>query len=111
MLKIFAKFNFNLTFASAIQQCSDVLKNNSDAIRIRIILIVTANAKIAQLVERDLAKVEVAGSSPVFRSVKNASFLENARVVELVDTLDLKSSERLVRAGSSPALSTKKSLL
>jgi hypothetical protein len=25
-------------------------------------------AKIAQLVERDLAKVEVAGSSPVFRS-------------------------------------------
>ena len=27
-----------------------------------------ANAKIAQLVERDLAKVEVAGSSPVFRS-------------------------------------------
>jgi hypothetical protein len=29
-----------------------------------------------------------------------------ARVVELVDTLDLKSSERLVRAGSSPALST-----
>ena len=27
------------------------------------------NAKIAQLVERDLAKVEVAGSSPVFRSI------------------------------------------
>lgn len=26
------------------------------------------HAKIAQLVERDLAKVEVAGSSPVFRS-------------------------------------------
>ena len=26
------------------------------------------NAKIAQLVERDLAKVEVAGSNPVFRS-------------------------------------------
>ena len=26
-------------------------------------------AKIAQLVERDLAKVEVAGSNPVFRSV------------------------------------------
>ncbi len=68
MLKIFAKFNFNLTFASAIQQCSDVLKNNSDAIRIRIILIVTANAKIAQLVERNPATVEVAGSKPVFRS-------------------------------------------
>lgn len=29
------------------------------------------NAKIAQLVERDLAKVEVAGSSPVFRSNYN----------------------------------------
>ena len=27
-----------------------------------------ANAKIAQLVEHDLAKVGVAGSSPVFRS-------------------------------------------
>ena len=62
------------------------------------------NAKIAQLVERDLAKVEVAGSSPVFRSTTY-----NARVVKLVDTLDLKSSERLVRAGSSPALSTKAS--
>jgi len=29
------------------------------------------NAKIAQLVERHLAKVEVAGSSPVFRSKGN----------------------------------------
>ena len=28
------------------------------------------NAKVAQLVERDLAKVEVAGSNPVFRSTK-----------------------------------------
>jgi hypothetical protein len=27
-----------------------------------------AQAKVAQLVERDLAKVEVAGSNPVFRS-------------------------------------------
>ncbi len=48
------------------------------------------NAKIAQLVERDLAKVEVAGSSPVFRSITKIF----ARVVELVDTLDLKSSEQ-----------------
>ncbi len=32
-------------------------------------------AKIAQLVERDLAKVEVAGSSPVFRSKnKNTNY-------------------------------------
>ena len=29
------------------------------------------NAKIAQLVEHDLAKVGVAGSSPVFRSIEN----------------------------------------
>jgi hypothetical protein len=48
---------------------------------------VVINAKIAQLVERNLAKVEVAGSNPVFRS--NTT---KARVVELVDTLDLKSS-------------------
>ena len=46
-------------------------------------------ADIAQLVERDLAKVEVAGSSPVFRSKPY-----NARMVKLVDTLDLKSSEQ-----------------
>ena len=31
------------------------------------------NAKIAQLVEHDLAKVGVAGSSPVFRSSSNAA--------------------------------------
>ncbi len=44
------------------------------------------NAKIAQLVEHDLAKVGVAGSSPVFRSILHISLLE-VRVVELVDTL------------------------
>ena len=52
------------------------------------------NAKIAQLVERDLAKVEVAGSSPVFRST-----IINARMVKLVDTLDLKSSEQQCSCG------------
>ena len=45
----------------------------------------SANAKIAQLVEHNLAKVRVAGSSPVFRS---NGF---ARMVESVDTKDLKS--------------------
>ena len=30
----------------------------------------TSNAKVAQLVEHNLAKVRVAGSSPVFRSQK-----------------------------------------
>ena len=65
------------------------------------------------MVERDLAKVEVAGSNPVFRSnIKDVtsvtSFLylpisfssenEVAGMVELVDTQDLKSCERkLVR--------------
>ena len=39
----------------------------------------TATAKIAQLVEHDLAKVGVAGSSPVFRSL--------VRMAELVDAL------------------------
>ena len=39
----------------------------------RSIVVLTKNdyAKIAQLVERDLAKVEVAGSNPVFRSLPN----------------------------------------
>ena len=34
-----------------------------------VVLTKNKNAKIAQLVERDLAKVEVAGSNPVFRSI------------------------------------------
>ena len=37
-----------------------------------------SNAKIAQLVEHDLAKVGVAGSSPVFRS----KVCKDARMVE-----------------------------
>ena len=41
-------------------------------------------AEIAQLVEHNLAKVGVAGPSPVFRS-------NDAAMVELVDTRDLKS--------------------
>ena len=53
-------------------------------------------AEIAQLVEHDLAKVGVAGSSPVFRSDKirhrNRCRFLCAQVVELVDTLDLKSN-------------------
>ncbi len=67
-------------------------------------------AKVAQLVEHDLAKVGVAGSNPVFRSLHDATqelHLFFARVVELVDTLDLKSNGHCVRAGSSPAPGTK----
>ena len=52
------------------------------------------NAKIAQLVEHHLAKVGVAGSNPVFRSIPMF-----AEVVELVDTLDLKSNEQQCSCG------------
>ena len=47
----------------------------------------STNAKIAQLVEHDLAKVGVAGSSPVFRSNLIEYNRKLVRVVELVDTL------------------------
>ncbi len=49
------------------------------------------NAKIAQLVEHDLAKVGVAGSSPVFRSSSLDYSMQqcgvNVRMAELVDAL------------------------
>ena len=62
------------------------------------------HAKVAQLVEHDLAKVGVAGPNPVFRSTTPdykskfsdycpAFFTGNALVVELVDTQDLKSCD------------------
>ena len=48
-------------------------------------------AKVAQLVEHNLAKVRVAGSSPVFRSKSSMRLpfvcVEEARVAELVDAL------------------------
>ncbi len=47
------------------------------------------NCESSSGVEHHLAKVRVAGSNPVFRS-----FLVQAEVVELVDTLDLKSNEQ-----------------
>ena len=59
-----------------------------------------SKAEVAHLVEHDLAKVGVAGSSPVFRSETKqiASVIcffclkdSVTRVVELVDTQDLKS--------------------
>ena len=60
-------------------------------------------AEIAQLVEHNLAKVRVASSSLVFRS-------KAARMVESVDTRDLKSLGHCGCAGSSPASSTRKAL-
>jgi hypothetical protein len=58
--------------------------------------ILQEQAKVAHLVEHNLAKVGVAGSSPVFRSKNDPAFLRDffsgaALVVELVDTQDLKS--------------------
>ena len=51
-------------------------------------LLENEQAEIAQLVEHNLAKVGVAGPSPVFRSTLN---VYHAAMVELVDTRDLKS--------------------
>ena len=62
-----------------------------------------SNAGIAQLVEHDLAKVGVAGPSPVSRSF---FWKQVAQVAELVDALDLKSSGHCGRAGSTPAPGT-----
>ena len=56
----------------------------------KTLYICTRNAEIAQLVEHNLAKVRVASSSLVFRSFFER-MLEWARMVESVDTRDLKS--------------------
>ena len=66
----------------------------------------TANAEIAQLVEHNLAKVGVASSSLVFRSVFIALFYDDyAQVAELVDAhVSGACVER--HAGSSPVLGT-----
>ena len=75
---------------------------------------VLKNAEIAQLVEHNLAKVGVAGPSPVFRSFigtarnnLHINFLnKKAQVAELVDAhVSGACVER--RAGSSPVLGTK----
>jgi hypothetical protein len=65
------------------------------SIRIDLTSIVT-KAEVAHLVEHDLAKVGVAGSSPVFRSEflpEHREIFFGALVVELVDTQDLKSCD------------------
>jgi hypothetical protein len=63
-------------------------------------------AGVAQLVEHDLAKVGVAGPSPVSRSISPKILFFLALVVELVDTQDLKSCGLYGRAGSIPARGT-----
>ena len=67
------------------------------------------NAEIAQLVEHNLAKVRVASSSLVFRSVLYNRW-HNAQVAELVDAhVSGACVER--HAGSSPVLGTEIILL
>ena len=76
------------------------------------VFLVIDYAEIAQLVEHNLAKVGVAGPSPVFRShvetkeVKNVdSHILNAQVAELVDA-HVSGACAARRAGSSPGLGT-----
>ena len=66
-------------------------------------------AKIAQLVERHLAKVEVAGSNPVFRSGLSAigGFFFPCSSGGIGRHAGLKILWASARAGSSPASSTK----
>ena len=67
------------------------------------------NAEIAQLVEHNLAKVGVAGPSPVFRSIifvlSQDRFKFRAQVAELVDA-HVSGACVSQRAGSSPVLGT-----
>ena len=49
-------------------------------VRLRGGAIIRLSAEVAQLVERNLAKVEVAGSSPVFRSNVDHSMLRSVRI-------------------------------
>ena len=69
-------------------------------------------AEIAQLVEHNLAKVGVAGPSPVFRSlveqkrdIREWPLCKNAQVAELVDA-HVSGACAARRAGSSPVLGT-----
>ena len=68
-----------------------------------------SNAAIAQLVEHNLAKVGVAGPSPVFRSIifvlNQDRFKFRAQVAELVDA-HVSGACVSQRAGSSPVLGT-----
>ena len=76
--------------------------------------IVILQAEIAQLVEHNLAKVGVAGPSPVFRSIifvlNQDRFKFRAQVAELVDA-HVSGACVSQRAGSSPVLGTQMSVV
>ena len=59
-----------------------------------------ANAGIAQLVERNLAKVDVAGSSPVSRSIPFSLIISQLRVVQLSRQNQKKSGWLRIGCGS-----------
>ena len=74
-----------------------------------MLLIKDLQAEIAQLVEHNLAKVGVAGPSPVFRSHSDKGQVKQivsyAQVAELVDAY-VSGAYVARRAGSSPVLGT-----
>ena len=74
-----------------------------------MLLVKDKQAEIAQLVEHNLAKVGVAGPSPVFRSIifvfNQDRFKFKAQVAELVDA-HVSGACVSQRAGSSPVLGT-----
>ena len=95
----------SITFAPHLEKCS-FRKAKSRRIFEGL------QAEIAQLVEHNLAKVGVAGPSPVFRSLveqKRALGIgpnvKNAQVAELVDA-HVSGACAARRAGSSPVLGT-----
>ncbi len=94
--KSFGSSEKSSTFASAIER--DALLNE-------------VYAEIAQLVEHNLAKVGVAGPSPVFRSQieqkerLRVALIIIAQVAELVDA-HVSGACAARRAGSSPVLGT-----
>ena len=90
----FAGIKKNLTFATAFRE---------------VLLCNKGFAEIAQLVEHNLAKVGVAGPSPVFRSHSDKGQVKQivsyAQVAELVDAY-VSGAYVARRAGSSPVLGT-----
>ena len=69
---------------------------------------VRVNAEIAQLVEHNLAKVGVAGPSPVFRSHSETTNRRNSSYAQVAELVDAHVSGACVerRAGSTPVLGT-----
>jgi hypothetical protein len=84
---------------SGVKKCCDIQSVSS-----------RCYAEVAHLVEHDLAKVGVAGSSPVFRSgspMMGDFFWNIALVVKLVDTQDLKSCGQQCLCGFNSRLGHK----